>query len=739
MAEPQRRTRRQATTKVADTKQPARRRADVYALIAILLAAVLLRALYLREAMADPRFEHPGVDAAYHDYWATGLATGDWRVPTPYADPMIRKTAYLRPPGYPYFLAAIYKVFGPNHLAAAIVQMVMGVGNCALMFLFARRWFGRAIAAVAAALMAVHWTLVYFEPVLLAPTVLITLTILLLYVLALWVEKVTVWRALAAGLLLGCTALARPNVLLFAPVVVVWAVWAVARRHGWRRFALATGGLVVGSVAAIAPVTIRNARVASDLVGISSNFGINLYIGNSEVADGYVVDDLPGLGRFATCFDYRSVVRNVQEQVGRPLSDSEVSGYFAAKATDYIKAHPGQTLRLMGKRAVLFWGPREIAHNQTPHFDRMHSTVLRLVPTNFALLLSLALVGAGLTLRRCRTKSESQEATTPAAPPCSVLMLPVLFVLTWFVSFLPFFVAARYRVPIQPWLALLAACGLVTIARLVAARRRLLAGASVAACVGLYLLASINFGGYVADEAKRYHQRAVAYQLGGRLDKAIEAYRRVLELRPDHDEAHANLGVLLAGRGQFDRAVAHYNESLRVRGDRAEVHSNLAIALAQKGQIPQAVDHLRQALRLKPDYPEAHNNLASLLIGMGQFARAADHLREALRIDPAQPAVLESLAWLYATCPQDSVRNGSEAVRLAQQLCQLTDDNPSALDTLAAAYAEVGEFAWAVAVAQRAVSAAVERGQSDLAMAFEVRRRLYRAGQPFREPGSSAR
>ncbi len=739
MAKPQRRTRRQATSTVADTEQPARRRADVYALIVILLAAVVIRALYLREAMADPRFEHPGIDAAYHDHWATGLATGDWRVPTPYSDPMIRKTAYLRPPGYPYFLAAVYKVFGPNHLAAAIVQMVMGVGNCALMFLFARRWFGRATATVAAALMAVHWTFIYFEPVLLAPALLITLTILLLYILALWTEKVTVWRALTVGLLLGCTALVRPNVLLFAPVVVVWAVWAVGRRQGWRRFALATGALAVGSVAAIAPATIRNAVVASDFVPISSNFGINLYIGNSEVADGYVVDDLPGLGRFATCFDYRSVVRNVQEQVGRPLSDSEVSSYFAAKATDYIRTYPGRTLRLMGKRALLFWGPREIAHNQTPHFDRVHSTVLRLVPTNFTLLLSLGLVGAGLTLRRCRTKNQTQEETTRPAAPCSVAVLPVLFVLTWFVSFLPFFVAARYRVPVQPWLALLAACGLVTIARLVAARRWRVAGACMAACAGLCLLASINFGGYVADEANPHHQRAVAYQLGGQLDKAIDAYRHVLRLRPDHDEAHANLGVLLAGRGQVDQALAHYNESLRVRGDRAEVHSNLAILLAQKGQIPQAVEHLRQALQLKPDYPEGHNNLASLLIGMGRFAQAADHLRQALGINPAQPAALESLAWLYATCPQDSVRNGPEAVRLAQQLCQLTDNDPSALDTLAASYAEAGQFAQAVAAAQQAVSAAVQRGQSQLAPAFEARRRLYRARQPFREPSPLAR
>ena len=99
------------------------RRWVLAALVAILLLAAGLRGLYLAELVRNPLFGDPAVDAQYHDYWARGLATGNWTPPEGCPDPLIRTRPFLRPPGYPYFLAIIYRVIGPSYVGAAVVQM----------------------------------------------------------------------------------------------------------------------------------------------------------------------------------------------------------------------------------------------------------------------------------------------------------------------------------------------------------------------------------------------------------------------------------------------------------------------------------------------------------------------------------------------------------------------------------------------------------------------------------------
>ena len=140
--------RRKPKAKAKAQARPARPRPEVgghalrrdwLILAGILLLGVLLRGAYLWERVQAPDFDSPGVDASFHDYWARGLAFGDWPRRGSPGDPRISTTPYIRPPGYPHFLALVYRLLGKGYLGPRVVQMALGLANCLLAFLFARR------------------------------------------------------------------------------------------------------------------------------------------------------------------------------------------------------------------------------------------------------------------------------------------------------------------------------------------------------------------------------------------------------------------------------------------------------------------------------------------------------------------------------------------------------------------------------------------------------------------------
>ena len=221
----------------------------------------------------------------------------------------------------------------------------------------------------------------------------------------------------------------------------------------------------------------------------------------------------------------------------------------------------------------------------------------------------------------------------------------------------------------------------------------------------------------------------------GQVEEAMRHYREALRIKPDSPQAHFNLGNALAARGQMEEAMRHYREALRIRPNFPEALTNLGNALAARGQVEEAIRHYREALRIKPDFSAAHLNLGNALAAQGQMEEAMRHYRECVRLQPNQPEAMEALAWILATHPQAKLRDGTEAVCLAERARQLRNrEHPSTLDTLAAAYAESGRFAEAVAAARKAAELATALSQRGLAAKIEQRLRLYTAGQPYRDP-----
>lgn len=220
----------------------------------------------------------------------------------------------------------------------------------------------------------------------------------------------------------------------------------------------------------------------------------------------------------------------------------------------------------------------------------------------------------------------------------------------------------------------------------------------------------------------------------GRQPEAARQFAQVVADRPQAAVGHYYLALVRNGEKRPDAAIEEARRALELAPDYADAATLLGYLLRQQGRAEEAIEAYRRTLGLRPSDAQAHSGLAPLLTKQGQAEEAVEHYRKAIRLQPNAPETLAELARLYATHPNARFRNGPEAVRLAERACALTGRQlPAYLDTLAAAYAETGQFAQAVQTQEEAVKQAAASSQGELSAALQQRLALYRAKQPYRE------
>src|SRR5438128_543755 len=216
----------------------------------------------------------------------------------------------------------------------------------------------------------------------------------------------------------------------------------------------------------------------------------------------------------------------------------------------------------------------------------------------------------------------------------------------------------------------------------------------------------------------------------------VTLYTATLAKNPSCWMAHYNLGIVLRDQGETDQAITHYRQAVALRPDYAEAHYNLGRALVEKGEVDDAIAHYERALTINPADADAHANLGSAFLAKDRIQDAIAQYRDALAIAPDNVAAKNNLAWLLATSADASLRNGPEAVLLAEQASRHSGTNrPVILRILAAAYAEAGRFAEATETAQEALQ--LSDGQDTfLADALRKDIELYQSGLPFHKQPS---
>ncbi len=221
----------------------------------------------------------------------------------------------------------------------------------------------------------------------------------------------------------------------------------------------------------------------------------------------------------------------------------------------------------------------------------------------------------------------------------------------------------------------------------------------------------------------------------GRYDEALNMLQAVLVEAPDLVITHFNLAQTYEKLRQPAQAAREYKLFLAAQPDDAEARAGFGQALNQVVAAPEALEQLRELHRHFP----ADSQIALLLAGRaqaeGRLATAVVAYESALALSPQSAELHNNLAWILAACPDAGVRDGARAVQLAGRACELTGfQQPLFLGTLAAAYAEAGQFDDAIAAAQKAIDLAAASDQADLVARNTELQKLYRARQPFHEP-----
>jgi tetratricopeptide (TPR) repeat protein len=226
------------------------------------------------------------------------------------------------------------------------------------------------------------------------------------------------------------------------------------------------------------------------------------------------------------------------------------------------------------------------------------------------------------------------------------------------------------------------------------------------------------------------HNRAVCHAMAGNYDQAMADLDQTLELKPDYANARFNRGEIHYERGDYQRAIDDYNQAIRLSPRDSSALNSRGHAYYKLKDYPQALRDYTDAIRMDPSNAAAYTNRGDAYADRGDFARASSDYRAAIRIDPKLGRAYQSAAWLMATCPDERYRDPRLALEAAHKAVELDgEDDFRYLDTLAAAYANAGDFAEATEVQTKVVALA----PADQAELYERRLALYEENLPYRD------
>lgn len=489
----------------------------------VLLLFTAIWAAAMVPVLLEPLGGYPVVDAAWHHAWASEIAAGDVFVYAP----------YFRAPLYPMLLGLVYALTGPAPAAGAVLGFVLGSATLYAVYATVNRESGRKKAFWTAAVLSINAVFLFYSGLLLITPLFIMLLIISFSSFQARPGSCSGW------LLLGLASVARPSAVAIVPLAFL--LYPKARKRVW------TFLLPVAAVWAI------NWSSGDPGTVISSQGGVNLFIGNGPNADGYTAfaPSVEGAGRPQDSLPYYD---NVWTESLRPLPSgtpaSQVSSYWFERSLFEFRSHPLTVLDLAFRKVLFMVSPVAIPSNYDLYYFTSMSPLFQVLAGSprfpvAGLLLWLLVPGA-----------------LSAGPLSGLERNALLWALVLTAAVLPFFVTARFMLPIMPFMVIL----LVPRFLKRPVRALILAPAGLAA--GLVLAWHTSFTVATGGVNMAFHD-GMAHYREGRLEESERLFLSSLETalaRNDLDlngtDALYNLGILALRRGDTDGAEVFWLRAL---------------------------------------------------------------------------------------------------------------------------------------------------------------------------------
>jgi tetratricopeptide (TPR) repeat protein len=639
--------------------------------LALAAATLATRAVYLATVAHDPFFTYLRhiPDAFLFNNWAQEIASGDW---------LGGSTVFFIGPLYPYFLAIVYRLIGPHLVVVRYIHIALEIGSTLFIYGFARRAFGERPGRVAGVIWALYLPAIFFSSFVLPVSLDIFLITGSFYLVARGVEG-RWWNFAGAGALLGLAALDRTNLLVFgAAAVPVFIIYA--RRLGGKRFV----AYFAAPAVIIFAVTLRNGLVGGDFVVVSSQGGLNFYLGNASRATG-VYWNLGEIYQGRPAELNRDLATLVaEENEGREMKPSEVQRWWLQKGLSWLREDPRAAARLYWHKVRFLTNDYEVSLNVDFYFMKFISPFHRFQMPWFGFVFPFGVMGLAFGWRR------SPFARTLAA----------VFVVAYALSVLMFFISARYRLPMVPILTAFAAAALVRWYDLWRAWRWRRAAAFTAAAMALGWFAVWPVPEAARDGAfgQSYYRYGKFYFDEGDYEKAISYFHRSTTMTPEMYQGFLMLGIAYEKMGQADTALETFWRGTLAAPQSPQMHYNFGVALGRAGRFREAVTPLARAVQLDPGYVDAWAQLGEAYVRMGDYVRAEMAYRRVVELVPDNAEALRRAAELSL-----KIGNAAEALARATRAMEADPNLPGPGAVIGRVYFESGDYATALTYFEREV------------------------------------
>ncbi|MCK4830391.1 tetratricopeptide repeat protein, partial [bacterium] len=594
-----------------------------------------VRLMYLIELHnKSPFSSYLYLDALRYNNWAQSIAFGVKQIMEP----------VFRAPLYPLFLAAIYKIFGPNLFIGRFVQMVISALICVLIYYIALKIFSKRIAIISSPIAAFYGPFFYWAGEILILTLIVFLDLIILLILLNAIDKPKKVLWLLGGVVLGLSSIARPNVLIFVPWVIaliflmnkIKKTKIIMKLRFVYMLCFLTGIFIV-----ILPVTLRNYIAARDFVIISSQGGINFYIGNNPKADGKTAQPPEMVEVHGEFLDnvWLVSVKIAEETTRRSLKPSQISHFWYVKGVKFILKNPLGWFKLMCKKFAYFWTGVEITNNEDIYYFTRFSRTLRLfmwkkaLAFPFGIICPIALMGIIISGKCWRR-----------------LLLFYGFIFFYMVSVILFFVCARYRLPVIPILLIFAGYTVdFWVKKLKSFEYKPFLYSFVSVLL-IGILVNIDISGETnISHAKAHLYGGNAYEKLENYELAVEEYYKVIEFRPKLIQAYHGLGTAYAKMREYDKAEDMLKTVIRMNPYDARAHFNLGTMYIAQNRYTEAVNEYEAAIEIDPNYELAAYWAAVIYEELSMWDEALKKWERVLQINPYNEKVKKRYKMLDRT------------------------------------------------------------------------------------------